>query len=219
MRLLMNTTLLYPLVLFLHILGAFGLTAAITLEAIGLRGLRRAVRTDDALMWLGISRGLVLRLAPASLGLILITGLYMTATAWGPKGWILVALASLVLLAVIGALGTGIRMARVGPALGRASAGPLSDDLRRALRDPILLMSLRTRLAIVLGVVFLMTVKPSAVASLLVIALAAAIGLLAGQIAFRGSRNELRADVGKRDPLPHPPRKGEGEDELRADVG
>src|SRR5690348_14950546 len=119
MRLLMNTTLLYPLVLFLHILGAFGLTAAITLEAIGLRGLRRAVRTDDALMWLGISRGLVLRLVPASLGLVLITGLYMTATAWGPKGWILVALASLVLLAVIGHSGQAFGW----PASARPSAG------------------------------------------------------------------------------------------------
>jgi hypothetical protein len=191
----MNTTLLYPLVLFLHILGAFGLVAAITLEAIGLRGLRRAVRSEDALMWLGISRGLVLRLAPASLGLILVTGLWMTATAWGPKGWILVALASLVLLALVGALGTGIRMARLGPAIGRAN-GPLTDELKAALRDPVLLTSIRTRVALVLGIVFLMTVKPSAVASLVVIAVAAAIGLLAGQIPFRRSRNELRADVG-----------------------
>jgi hypothetical protein len=192
----MNTTLLYPLVLFLHILGAFGLIAAITLEAIGLRGLRRAVRTEDALMWLGISRGLVLRLAPASLGLILVTGLYMTATTWGPKGWILVALASLVLLAVVGALGGGIRMARIGSAVGGASAGPLSDDLRRALRDPILLTSLRTRLAIVLGVVFLMTVKPSSLASVVVIILAAAIGLLASQIPARRSQRELHNEIG-----------------------
>jgi hypothetical protein len=192
----MNTTLVYPLVLFLHILGAFGLIAAITLEAIGLRGLRRAVRTEDALMWLGISRGLVLRLAPASLGLILVTGLYMTATTWGPKGWILVALASLVLLAVVGALGTGIRMARIGSAVGGASAGPLSDDLRRALRDPILLTSLRTRLAIVLGVVFLMTVKPSSLASVVVIILAAAIGLLASQIPATRSQRELRNEIG-----------------------
>jgi hypothetical protein len=192
----MNTTLIYPLVLFLHILGAFGLIAALTLEAIGLRGLRRAVRTEDALMWLGISRGLVLRLAPASLGLILVTGLYMTATTWGPKGWILVALASLVLLAVVGALGTGIRMARIGSAVGGASAGPLSDDLRRALRDPILLTSLRTRLAIVLGVVFLMTVKPSSLASVVVIILAAAIGLLASQIPATRSQRELRNEIG-----------------------
>jgi hypothetical protein len=192
----MNTALLYPLVLFLHILGAFGLIAAITLEAIGLRGLRRAVRTEDALIWLAISRGLVLRLAPASLGLILVTGLYMTATTWGPRGWILVALASLVLLAVVGALGTGIRMAPIGSAVGRASAGPLSDDLRRALRDPILLTSLRTRLAIVLGVVFLMTVKPSSAASVVVIVLAAAVGLLAGQLPVRRSQRELRNEIG-----------------------
>jgi hypothetical protein len=192
---MMNTTLIYPLVLFLHILGALGLIAALTLEAIGLRGLRRAVRSEDALMWLGISRGLVLRLAPASLGLILVTGLYMTATSWGAKGWILVALASLVLLAVVGALWTGIRMARIGPAVGRAS-GPLSDELKARLRDPLLVTSIRTRVALVLGIAFLMTVKPSAVASLGVIAVAAVIGVLAGQIPSRRSRNELRADVG-----------------------
>jgi len=146
-------------------------------------------------MWLGISRGLVLRLAPASLGLILVTGLYMTATTWGPRGWILVALASLVLLAVVGALGTGIRMARIGPAVGRSS-GPLSDELKAGLRDPVLVTSIRTRVALVLGIVFLMTVKPSAVASLVVIAIAAVIGMLAGQIPSWRSRNELRADVG-----------------------
>jgi hypothetical protein len=63
------------------------------------------------------------------------------------------------------------------------------------LRSPILVMSLRVRLAIVLGVVFLMTVKPSGVASLLVMALALAVGLLAGQIPAR-RRTELRANVG-----------------------
>lgn len=191
----MDTTLLYHLALFLHILGAFGLIAAITLEAIGLRGLRQAARREEVLLWLGISRGLVLRLAPASLGLILVTGLYMTTTAWGWKGWILVALASLVLLAVVGGLGTGIRMARIGPAIGQASAGPLSDDLRRALRDPVLLTSLRTRLAIVLGVVFLMTVKPSGGASVVVVVVAVAIGLLASHIPTRRSRHELRNEV------------------------
>jgi hypothetical protein len=191
----MSTSLLYQLALFLHIIGGFGLIAAITVEAIGLRGLRRAAHRTDALVWLGISRGIVMRLAPASLGLILVTGLYMVATAWGPRGWILVALASLLLLGVIGAFGTGLRMARIGPAVGR-SPGPLSDELRKTLRDPILLMSLRVRLAMVLGVVFLMTIKPSTVASLVVIVLAVAVGLLAGRLAARGSRNEYATEVG-----------------------
>ena len=191
----MSTTLLYQFALFLHIIGGFGLIAAITVEAIGLRGLRRAAQRNDALVWLGISRGIVMRLAPASLGLILVTGLYMVATAWGPRGWIPVALASLLLLGVIGAFGTGLRMARIGPAVGRAK-GPLSDELRRTLRDPILLMSLRVRLAMVLGVVLVMTVKPSAGASLLVIVLAIGLGLLAGQIPVTKGTREYRAEAG-----------------------
>jgi hypothetical protein len=191
----MSTTLLYQLALFLHIIGAFGLIAAITVEAIGLRGLRRAAHTDEALIWLGISRGLVMRMAPASLGLILVTGLYMVASAWGPRGWILVALGSLLLLGAIGAFGTGLRMARIGPGLGRGQ-GPLSHELRRTLRDPILLISLRVRVAIVLGVALLMSLKPSALASLVVIVLAIALGLLAGQIPARRSRDEFRAEIG-----------------------
>jgi hypothetical protein len=188
-------TLSYQLALFLHIIGAFGLVAAITVEAIGLRGLRRATRSDDALVWLRLSRSIVMRLTPASLVLILVSGLYMVATAWGPRGWILVALGSLVLLGVIGALATGRRMARIGPAVGRTQ-GALSDELRMKARDPILLLSLRVRLAMVLGIVFLMTMKPSLVASLVVIVLAMALGLLAGQIPTRSGRNELRAEIG-----------------------
>jgi len=191
----MSTSLLYQLALFLHIIGGFGLIAAITVEAVGLRGLRRAAHRNDAMVWLSISRGIVTRLAPASLGLILVTGLYMVATAWGPRGWILVALASLLLLGVIGALGTGLRMARIGPAVSRAQ-GPLSDELRRTIRDPILLMSLRVRLAMVLAVVFLMTVKPSAGASLVAIVLAIGLGLLAGQIPVKKGTHEYRAEAG-----------------------
>jgi hypothetical protein len=188
-------TLLYQLVLFLHIIGGFGLVAAITVEAIGLRGLRRAVQRDEALTWLRLLRSIVMRLTPSSLGLVLVTGLYMVATSWGPRGWILVALGSLVLLGGIGALGTGRRMARIGPAVGRAQ-GPLSAELRAMLHNPILLMSLRVRLAIVLGVVFLMSMKPAALASLLVIVLAVALGLVAGRIPARRRSNALRADVG-----------------------
>lgn len=182
----MDSTLLYHLALFLHIIGAFGLIAAMTFEVIGLQGLRRAIRTEDALMWLGVAR-VVQRLAPASLGLILVMGLYMTATTWGAMGWILVSLAGLVALGLIGGLLTGVRMARIGPAVGRSS-GPLSDELKAALRDPVLVMSIRTRFGIVLGIVLLMTLKPSLVTSLVIVVLAGAIGLLAGQIVVTAGR-------------------------------
>src|ERR1700737_4115628 len=187
----MDSTLFYHLALFLHIMGAFGLVAAMTFETIGLQGLRRAIEKQDAVRWLHVAR-VVQRLAPASLGLIVVMGLYLTATTWGARGWILVSLGGLVAYALIGGLLTGVRMARIGPAVGRASeplsddlrgarrgpgAGlgpargrssePLSDDLRAALRDPVLLISIRTRLGIVLGIVLLMTLNPSLVALLL----------------------------------------------------
>jgi hypothetical protein len=187
----MDTTLVYDLALFLHILGAFGLVAALTFEGIGLRGLRRAARREDALMWLGLSQ-VVQRLAPASLGLILLTGLYMMATSWGARGWILAALAGLVALAAIGGLLTGVRMARIGPAIGRAS-GPLSDELRGALRDPILLLSFRIRLAFVIGIACLMSLKPSLVVSIAIVVTAAAIGLLASVV--MGGQNRLGGEA------------------------
>jgi hypothetical protein len=180
----MDSTLFYHLALFLHILGTFGLVAALTFEVIGLQGLRRAIQKEDAVTWLGVAR-VVQRLAPASLGLILVMGLYMTATTWGPRGWILVSLAGLVAYALIGGVLTGVRMARIGPAVGRSS-GPLSDEMKAALRDPILLISIRTRLGIVLGIALLMTLKPSLVVSLVIVVLAGAIGLLAGQISNSG---------------------------------
>src|SRR5260370_8103642 len=184
----MSSSLGYHVALYLHILGAFGLSAAIPVEAIGLRGLRGATRSDEALMWLGISRGIVMRLAPASLGLILVTGLYMMATTWGARGWILAALASLMLLAIVGAFGTGLRMAGIGPAVGRAQ-GPLSDELRSTLHDPILLTSVWVRSALVLGIALLMTLKPSGLASLLIIVFAVPIGLIAGHLPPIISRN------------------------------
>ena len=107
---------IYQLALFVHILGAFGLIAAITLEASAQWGLRRAATAEEARARLAGVR-VIQRLAPASLGSILLTGLYMMAVAWGPKGWIVAAFAGLLMIGLIGGLVTGVRMARLGHGL------------------------------------------------------------------------------------------------------
>src|SRR6202022_5078661 len=108
----MDSTLFYHLALFLHIMGAFGLVAAMTVETIGLQGLRRAIEKQDAVRWLSVAR-VVQRLAPASLGLILVMGLYLTATTWGARGWILVSVVGLVPPDLIGGLLPGGRLGRI----------------------------------------------------------------------------------------------------------
>ena len=180
---------LYHLAVFLHILGAFGLVAALAIEAIALRGLRDATQAESARPWLGAIRALRI-MAPASIALILVMGLYLMATTWGGKPWILTAILGLVAVAVIGGVLSGTRMARIGPAVGQAR-GALSPDLQRSLQDPILVLSSRVRLALVVGILFLMTLKPSWLASIIVLVIAAALGVLASQIGSRG-RNELQ---------------------------
>jgi hypothetical protein len=163
---------------FLHVVGALGLTAAFGVEAVGLAGLRRATGADEALLWLQ-SRRWVLLIGPGSIGLVLATGIYLTVADWGPDAWILVSLVSLVALASIGGVLTGVPMARLTPAVPRA-AGPLPEELRRGLQTPLLTVSIMTRIAITVGIVFLMVRKPALLASLLTIVLAIVVGVAAG---------------------------------------
>jgi len=105
---------------FLHVVGALGLTAAVGVEAAGLIGLRRATSADEALLRLR-SRRWVLLIGPASIGLVLATGIYLTVAEWGADAWLLVSLISLVALAGIGGVLTGVPMARITSAVERAS--------------------------------------------------------------------------------------------------
>jgi hypothetical protein len=190
----MNSTLVYQLALFFHILAAFGLIAAMTIEAVSLRGLRHAV-SGEAARASQRAMEFVPPLGAGSAALILVTGIYMMARAWGVQGWIVVALAGLILNALAGALITRGRMARIGPSVARLT-GPLSPQTRLALRDPILLASLRLRLSVVLGILFLMTVKPSLLVSIVVVLGAAAIGLITTVIPRRRHTHELASQNG-----------------------
>ena len=190
----MSSTLIYQLALFLHILGAFGLVATVTLESVGLRGLRQAESPDAARAAVRAMQ-FVPPLGGGSGGLILVTGLYMMATSWGLRGWIVVGVAGLVLNAVAGAIVTRSRMAVVGPAAGRAT-GALSSDVRTLLQDRLLLASLRLRLGTVLGILFVMTVKPSVMASIAVVVFGGLLGLLTTQIPARRAGRELRTQNG-----------------------
>jgi hypothetical protein len=178
----------YNLALFIHILGAFGLIATLAVEAVALRGFRTARDMEAARGWLGAGRAVRI-MAPASIVVVLIVGLYLTAASGGGKPWILIALLGLILIAVIGGVLTGTRMARIASALEQGG-GSLSPQLVRMLQDPVLVTSAGLRTALVIGILFLMTTKPSLLVSLIVLVIAAGAGLLAGQIGS-GGRNAL----------------------------
>jgi hypothetical protein len=158
----------YSIALFVHIVGAVLLFVTLTVEGVALRQLDAAATTEAAQGAAAMFR-LNRMVGPLSALGVLIPGVYMTATTWGWVPWIVVALGSWVVIAVLGAV-NGIRIL----ALER------SNGLLAGSRNPMFLISWLTRVAIALGVVFLMTVKPGLVAAALAILIAAAVGVVLG---------------------------------------
>jgi len=110
---------------------------------------------------------------------VLATGIYTIFVGWGWRGWMVVALVSVVVLALIGGLLSGIPMARLTPGIEKAD-GALPADLRIGLRSRALSISVAARMAITLGIAFLMVRKPDPLDAALVILLAAGLGVTIG---------------------------------------
>lgn len=183
----------YSFALFLHIVGALGLFIALGLEWTSLWYLRRATTSEQVNQWLPVF-ALLGRIYPFAWTAILLPGFYMTATVWGGVAWISIAFAAIFLLPIIGVVISGRRMAAIGPMVA-AERGAISPALRQRLRDPLLWASIQTRVAITLGIVFLMTVKPGLAGALLTIGVAVILGFASalpawGQVRLQEAREE-----------------------------
>lgn len=180
---------MYSILLFLHIVGALGLFASLALEQAGLVNIRRAQTNAQAREWLSLLRALQRIQGPSALVLVA-TGLYMMATRWSHQAWAGLGLVGMVLMAIIGVAVTGRRMKAIGRALP-AGEGPLPGAIRARLDDSALGTSASVRVALALGIVFNMSVKPMAGGAVATLVVAAGLGLLAGQLT-RGSSRPVR---------------------------
>jgi hypothetical protein len=167
---------LYSIALFLHIVGALGFFAVLGLEWMSLSQLRRAITAEQVREWLSISTR-VGRVAMLSMLTLFVSGVYMVVTVWGGIAWVLISLGSLVVLGVIATRLIGGRMAAIRQDITH-EIGSLSPDLYHALHHPALWIAIQIRVAVALGIVFLMTVKPDLVESLITIGISAVLGLI-----------------------------------------
>jgi hypothetical protein len=180
---------LYSIVVFLHIVGALGLFAALGLEWAGIHNLRRVASTGQAREWIRLLGTLRFVGGPSALTL-LVTGVYLSATQWGGRAWIGLGLAGLVLIAALGGGLTGRRVGAIARALP-AMDGPIPADLGRLLNDPVLILSAWLRTALALGIVFIMSSKPGGAGALTVMGGALVVGLVAGFLAVSGRRRSI----------------------------
>jgi hypothetical protein len=187
----MDSAFLYSVVLFLHIGGVIALFVALTIEGMALRGLRHATTGPDARNWLGLMRPLRW-LGPAALVLILLAALYLAAQIGSEGGaWIVVGLLGFLVIAGLGGIVTRRRMMVVGPGLGRWQ-GVLGAEQLQLAHDRSLLTSYTTRVALALGIVGLMTLKPDAAWSVAILVVAAVLGLAAPLVLDRASAAQPR---------------------------
>jgi hypothetical protein len=173
----------YSTALFLHIVGALGIFAALGLEWTGLRQIRAAAAPEPVRAWLLILKG-ASRVGLVSMLAVIVSGIYMMATAWGPAAWIIVTIAALVLVIALALALSGPRLAAIGRALA-AQPGRLPPTFIGLANNPLLWVSIQTRVAIVLGIVFLKVAKPDLGGSLLAIGAALVLGLLSALPMFR----------------------------------
>jgi hypothetical protein len=181
---------LYSISVFLHVVGALGLCAALGLEWAGLFNLRRATEVGQVREWMRLLGAPRFLGGPAAL-IILVSGIYMTSTRWGPQGWIIVALLGMVLIAVLGAALGGRRAGAIVRTLPSEN-GPISPALARQLHDPVLTLSIRLRVALFLGIIFLMSIRPSTAGALAAMGVAGLTGLAAAVPAWGTARRPAR---------------------------
>jgi hypothetical protein len=166
---------LYSAVLFVHVASAFGIVAALSLAAVTLARLRRASTVNEARLWIEFAPG-VPALAIVSLVLLLLSGIFMTVqmAAW-TLAWPRVAMGALLLIGPFGVV-TGKRLRAIQIAC--AASRPNESEILAKLRDPFLVFSMNMRIALVLGILLLMTAKPEMRQSLGIVVSAIVLGLV-----------------------------------------
>ncbi len=161
----------YKLILFFHVLSAFGILLSFGLEWTSLNRLQRSCTKEESREALK-AFGILPRIGGPSFLIALLSGIYLWETGWRGSAWTVAALISLFVIAATGAVLTGPRMASMGKETSREQ-GFESLPPRRAM----LWASLQIRTWMAIGIVFLMTMKPGVAASVVTMAVAILLGL------------------------------------------
>lgn len=183
----------YHVVLYLHLLSLFiGIGAGSVLLACLFQ--LRAARAVEQAVPLGIVSGKVARLFPVAILGLFATGAYMTSKVWTwDTGWIDVAIAGLVVLAVQGGGIAEHTAKKLQAAMQANGPGPLGPEARRMTLHPGLWVVELSNLGLVLAIVWNMTEKPGWEGSLAAVLVGYAVGAVLALLVTRSAPEELGA--------------------------
>ncbi len=165
----------YFVILFIHITSALVLFMAMAIEWVGISKLQLAVKREQIDEWVKFI--LPLKYIFMSVGtLLLLTGAYMVSAKWNWSAWIIVAMLMWLFLFLHIILVTGKRVEKLSKLIN--SNSQMSDTELHGFIGTLSLMNLlQSEIAVGLGQIFIMTIKPDLVGSVCVIIVAIILGI------------------------------------------
>ncbi|HEX3270303.1 MAG TPA: hypothetical protein VHR15_06615 [Ktedonobacterales bacterium] len=171
---------IYQTALFLHILGAISFFIAIAILYTSVLGVRRAQTVQQIKLWTGAVAPVIRLVFPIAALVILIAGFYMAAVSWR-AAWVGIALIAFLLLTIVSALLQGRRITLLGRQVAdQPDNTPVTGALWTQAHDPVTWIGVNTAAAFATGIVYLMTLKPDALGSVIALLIALVVGLAFG---------------------------------------
>jgi hypothetical protein len=166
----------YHVVLYVHLLALLVGIGAGGVVSICLFKLRAAQTVEAAAPW-GVLAGQTERAFPIAILALFGTGAYMTSDVWTwGTGWIDVAIAGLVVLAVQGGGVAAKRAHALAEAMKANGPGALGPAARKMTRDRVLWAASFCNEGVVLAIVWNMTVKPGTASAIVAVVVGWAAG-------------------------------------------
>ena len=180
---------MYDVALFGHVLGAVLLVSAVMMTVTGLLRSQRASTNAQVRSAMG-GVPVADRLIPPAMALLLAFGLYMVARHGGDdsiawtSGWVDTALAVFAVMSVLGPAVEAKRSKRLYEAAAAAPDGPVSEQVDRLRRDPVLTHVTLFGASEIVALLYLMTNRPGLVGALGSVLGAALISVALGRAAL-----------------------------------
>lgn len=178
------------IVMFVHIAVVIVTFMMVAVLHTALVQMRRTDRSSDLVVWAPLVRRLE-PLVPVGALLILGSGWALVELSDGEfswsQGWVVVSAAALVVVEAVGAVLIRPRAQHLTARISANGDGPVSQDVRQAILDPVLWYVSHFATVTFFGIVFLMAAKPAGVwVPVTVLVVSAAVGLLTAVPFVRG---------------------------------
>jgi len=163
---------IYSLVKFLHLISVVTAMSAATLIHWNHVRVKKAERVPQAMEALGLIQALAPKMPLFAVALFL-TGAYLVQNRWGwSQHWVQVGIAGLVSILIMGVAVLKPRLGAIARHIAQAGDVPFTGELRKPLRDPVMWFAGHYQLIMIATVMYLMTMKPGMMGSLIAIGVA-----------------------------------------------